>query len=360
MIHAKCAKEIGIGRRPLAQTGFLCLCLLIFISAMCTDAFGQPNSREREAEGTKRTWHDGKRWRSVWMVHDEIAIFRGLGETWKGADVTDQETTAKAVVQEVVPGATLEKTIGLVSFYGIPKIENSESIILVNREISNKIGIQYASPVFYPGVRSPESRMALTGEIIVGFKEPQTEQSMEEFAARYGMTLVKRFRSSPRSALFDARKAADTDTLTLSNSIFSSGEVSHAYPNWLREIPMRPPKNDTRPESNRQDHHRSLDLGTGVSIQKEKQSTAKQLAPNRKIEITSPHWNAPSIQEEVQSSSFKAQILKTIPPQVKGENQGTPQRVSATPREENGHTGSIESIPVKAEETHAGPEEKEN
>ena len=330
MIHAQCPKKIWTRIRPFSLTSLLCLCLLIFLSAIYTDALGQTKNNKKEPEGTKRSWHDGKRWRSVWMVHDEIAIFRGHENNLKGTEVTEQEITSEAMVQEVIPGAAVEKTIGVVTFYRIPKVENSESIRAVNRELSNKPGTKHASPVFYSGVRSPNSRMVLTGEIIVGFKEPQTEQSLERFAAHYGMTLVKRFRSSPKSALFEARKAAGPDTLTIANSIFSSGEVSHAYPNWLREIPMRLPKNNTRSESDSQNNHRPLYLGAEGSIQKEEQSAAKQLVPNRKMEATTaPNLNAPSAEEEVQASSFKsgkkARILTTVPPQVQGENQGTPQ-----------------------------------
>ena len=76
MNHTKCATRVEIGLRILvAQTGFLCFCILLSFLILCPEVCGQQNSKERRAEGTRRAWHDGKRWCYVLMSKDEIAVF---------------------------------------------------------------------------------------------------------------------------------------------------------------------------------------------------------------------------------------------------------------------------------------------
>jgi hypothetical protein len=348
----------------LKSSHFFYAYIIILFLVILSNAYGQVGSNDEISNKTGRSWHDGKRWRTVWMANDEIAVFHEYQENQYVEGGIDRRSFAMALAEKAISGAIVEKTTGSVTYYKMPEVGTSESIATLINDLKIRPGVQHSSPVFYPGTTKSENRMALTGEIIVGFKETQTEQSLESFATRYGIFLLKRFRSSPNSALFDGRNTDEQDTIALSNRIFFSGEVTHAYPNWLREIPLLPPDNNSRSESNNQEQHVPLDLGTESIVQEEEQSTDRQFIHNSKLDITAPKVNVLSIEEEVQTSTMKseqkAKNLMNIHPQVLEENQISSQSESITNREVNELSDSIESIPAIAEESQADQEVKED
>ena len=213
----------------------VCLALSLAVSASAQAA---SNGKHQEPEGTKCVWHNGDREEWVWMVKDEIAVFHDIHAapvTSAAAGVADATARAQAVhaaVQTAAPGATVEHETEAVTFYKLPPLQVLTNAASLRKELQGQPGIAFTAPVFYPGVRNPKARMAPTGEIVIHFKAPPTDDELRAFAARYGVQVLHRFEFSPQIYLVDARAAEDC--LALANEIRLNGAVKYAYPNWLR------------------------------------------------------------------------------------------------------------------------------
>lgn len=189
----------------------------------------------KKPDGIKRIWFNGEREEWVWMVDDEVVVFK---KNKKESDEKEKNTimSDQALADEIIPGAIIESANEKITFYKLPEKKEIKELQSVCKSLSKKTNVKHASSVFYPGFRNPESRMALTGEIIVHFKSTQTNENLDEFAKKYGLKLIRSFDFSPNTYLFDARLAEDS--LDLANKIHKSGEVKYAYPNWLRSYSL--------------------------------------------------------------------------------------------------------------------------
>jgi hypothetical protein len=198
---------------------------LVLFPVLRTPALAQPG------DGTKRFWYNGDRKEYVWMADDEIALIH------KRHVSRENLQGAENALRRFIPQATAQKFSKLVTLYKLPQAETSETFRFLWRELHGQPGVQYMSRVMYRGERRDDTRMAMTGEIIIHFRTSQTEEELKNFEDRFGVKMVRSFGFSPNTYLFDAREV--DDCLGVANEIFSSGTVKYAYPSWLRTYSLR-------------------------------------------------------------------------------------------------------------------------
>ena len=115
------------------------------------------------------------------------------------------------------------------------KISEGVDVETIARELQETIKDSIISPVFFP-------RKALTGEIIIHFKEEMDDTSLSNFESKYNLEKIKFFEFSENTYLFKAPSAVES--LTIANQIYETGEVKYSYPNWLRKGELKETMNE--------------------------------------------------------------------------------------------------------------------
>jgi hypothetical protein len=159
-------------------------------------------------------YNDGKRQQTLKLVPEEIVII---------FKIPMETEEARNKILEINPEIEITELSGATAWIKLPQDANPE---IVAKELSNKFNA-LISPVFY-------GNKALIGELIIGFKEEVNENLLSNFESKYSLERIKGFRSSPKSYLFKAPSVVES--LTIANRITESGEVEHAYPNFLQRV----------------------------------------------------------------------------------------------------------------------------
>jgi len=199
-------------------------------------------------------WYKGDRPMEVYLALDEVAIFQDSSRKLTAAEI-------ETMLQDNSPQARITKANDFVIYLTIPSEGNktrlTEKLSLFKEELGSRAG----SPVFYPGPRkNSESRMALTGEIIIHFASDWDKKTITSWANVRGLTIIKNFSFSPQTYLISGPEGLES--LNLANEIYLSGEVVYAYPNWLKTMPTRAIPDDTL--FNDQWHLRNTGQGGGT------------------------------------------------------------------------------------------------
>jgi hypothetical protein len=176
----------------------------------------------------ERHWYDGARQRIVWMAPNEMAV------VFDPAAAPKTRSEAEQRAAQSTPGAVLEKQQGLVSIFRLPDGTDTDR---PTRALRNESGVRHASPVFYEGSIGPDNTLVLSGEIIVTFQAAMSDEALAGFSTKYGVLLIKALDALPNTFVFDARSAGDS--LALANTIFESGQVALAQPNWIKNATRR-------------------------------------------------------------------------------------------------------------------------
>lgn len=197
----------------------------LLLGALCVAAGELALAQARLLE---RVWYDGSRPIKVWMAPDEVAV------TFEPGRVPASRAEAERIVRRTEPSAVLEKQVGVVHYF---KVSDGHTPAEHAAAVRSDPAVRFASPVFHPGDRHPETRMALTGEIIVGFQAAVSDREMDAFTRRHQLRLLKALDFSPHTYVFDAR--AVDDSLALANELYLSGQVAFASPNWIKTATPR-------------------------------------------------------------------------------------------------------------------------
>jgi hypothetical protein len=176
----------------------------------------------------ERHWYDGARQRTVWMAPNEVAL------VFDPAAAPKTRSDAEQRAARSTPGAVLEKQQGLVSIIRLPDGIDADG---PTSALRNESGVHHASPVFYEGGIGPDNALVLSGELIISFNAAMSDEALARFSAKYGFQLIKALDVLANTYVFDARSAGDT--LALANTIFESGQVALAQPNWIRNATRR-------------------------------------------------------------------------------------------------------------------------
>lgn len=164
-------------------------------------------------------YFDGRRWRTVWVNPEELAEFA----------VDDGNDN---LLRSLAPGARL---VQQGRKFRIWKIDQTGSTATaVTRSLNSAEASRFA-PVFQLSA-SGGSRMVLSGNIIVRFKQDKDQQQLQDWAKQQGLQQVQKM-TIPSTYLFYAGQGSLA--LEKAESIQQSGEVKFAVPEWLRQAYKR-------------------------------------------------------------------------------------------------------------------------
>lgn len=180
-------------------------------------------------------WQENGVRRQAWVDPDEVAVFKGKA---RGA------AAAERFVGDVNASIPEKDILFMNSFVSVIRTTRLEAARVASPRATENILRQAAadspgrpaSPVFYPqGRKIPETRMALTGEIIVRFDAAPTVAELEAVEKNFGLALVRSI--APTTFLYQA--ATPWQSLEKANALQQSGMVGEATPHWYRAMSTR-------------------------------------------------------------------------------------------------------------------------
>lgn len=200
------------------------LLLLSMTVSATTWAMGDLPKRDKvNAVASKSTtsgnyyWYDGKRKRTILQDTGVVAelITPGAGSVLKS-----RLASAKAVGKQ---------TSAVVKLWDVSATGDSkQSLSALGATMKDSL-----SPVFTSGKSGGGQRRALPGGILVTFKPGWSEKKVKQWVGEKGLSIRQKMNFG-NIYLLDS--APGLDSLNLANSIYESGEVEGASPNWWQEL----------------------------------------------------------------------------------------------------------------------------
>jgi len=221
---------------------------MIFLIAFCFMIDGW--SQEQESI----YWYERGIKKMAWMATDEVAVFPEKGEATK--------LNENFLRQEFHPKAIITEKNNFVIYLKSPEPIGRVQILGKLSAIKTLEKVKQTSPVFYVSKKKePETRIVLTGEIIVQFPSEHTESQIAAIEKQYGLERMKSFDFSKNTFLY--RAGDPLNSLYTANTLYESGQVIYSYPNWLRIRGTRATPNDTL--FNDQWHLKNTGQGGGIA-----------------------------------------------------------------------------------------------
>lgn len=202
----------------------------LLISITINNVIAQKDDKDSIDTGLeKHEWNDGKRNEKIFASLDEVAIFRN-------------GKNAEELAKSFDPDATIVKDYEYLVIIHLPKSMKSkdldDKIVKYNKDTGNR-----ADFVFYKkGKKEEQSKMVLTGEIIVHFKQDWDENRIKDWTKSKNIEIIKKFSFSPNTYLIEVDQGLKS--LDVANQIYSSGDVIYSYPNWWKIMDRKVVPND--------------------------------------------------------------------------------------------------------------------
>ncbi|UCF90644.1 MAG: DUF4214 domain-containing protein [Desulfobacterales bacterium] len=212
---------------------FFCLVAILLIANCLTDQGWSLSKRVPLDPGFAAQpyyWYERDAKKQARMALDEVAVFPSKG---KAANLSGD-----LWVKGIHPQAEITERNDFIIFLKLPEPLKERQILEKSAAVKSLNGVQQASPVFYTTTqRTPDSRLVLTGEIIVQFPKDLAESDILAIEKNYGL---KRNRSVAFAANTFLYQAGDPlQSLAVANDLYESGTVNYAYPNWYRRRTKR-------------------------------------------------------------------------------------------------------------------------
>jgi kexin len=176
------------------------------------------------------TWHEGATLKQAWSSPDEIAVFLGPTLTLTPAD-------RRAIARSIDRGARIEQgSNAFVMFLALPggarpALRRAAAIAEAHPAVIS------LSPVFYNDPELTSGPLALTGEVIVRFRDGASRQTGTAVAARHGLRGGRRLPQASRAYIYRAK--GPMASIASANALAGRGDVEYAYPNWLSTATTR-------------------------------------------------------------------------------------------------------------------------
>lgn len=169
-------------------------------------------------------WYDGDRARQVWLNPDLVAEFN----TGKG---TATQSSVKSVYADAVK---IPKRFGSVSIWRLGTGTSSDTAISKLSIVSQPT--KY-SPVLHDGPSSKGRMRALPGNIIVYLDPAWNSETVNAWAGKHQLEIVKKLEIGPNIYLI--KTGPGMEALNTANTLYRSGEVVAAFPDWWEEKTTR-------------------------------------------------------------------------------------------------------------------------
>ncbi len=164
-------------------------------------------------------YFDGRRWRTVWINPQELAEV-----------VIDNGS--EGLLRSVSPGARLVQQGRKFHIWRVDQVMSTTSVI--TRSLNGIVDGRFA-PVFQLSA-SGGSRMVLTGNVIVRFKQDMEASQLQGWAQQQGLQLRQKMSISATYLFYVGQ---GTLALEKAAQIQASGEVKFAVPEWWRQAYKR-------------------------------------------------------------------------------------------------------------------------
>ena len=202
---------------------------LFIISLQLFSVTAQPNPQPQtpSENDTVIVWYEGSVQHRASMAFDEVAVFPGKGKA------LGLQNNPVLLTQRFHPQADVTASNDFVIIQKSPAAFTRAGLQEKLVALRSSSDIRQSSPVFYTGAqKSPETRMALTGSIIVQFPPELEKLEIQALEKGYGLQRVRPLPPAANTFLYQAGDALQS--LDAANQLHQSGHVVYAYPNWLR------------------------------------------------------------------------------------------------------------------------------
>jgi len=192
--------------------------VVIVVLALCfTAVTGEGRYLDPSLDKEPVYWYEDGVKKKAWMSKDEFAIFAA------DRPKIDKDSFGQNLGTEF----TVTQRKGLVTYLKSKK--NTKGFL--NRIAPYKGLIR---PVFYTDrEKRRESRMVLSGKIIVQFPNEYSKNKISEIEKEYGLTKSKTFNFSANTFLYTTDPI---QSINIANRLSESGKTVYSYPNWLRKF----------------------------------------------------------------------------------------------------------------------------
>jgi hypothetical protein len=169
-------------------------------------------------------WYDGQQERKIWMSPDLVAEFSiGTG------------TAAKSAVKSFYPDAVqVPKQRGAVRLWRLGSGVKPDAAI---RSMSGANQMGKYSPVLHDSPTTVGRKRALPGNIIVYLDPAWSSETVNTWAAKRQLEIVKKLEIGPNIYLI--KTGPGLDALNAANALYKSGDVVAAFPDWWVERTTR-------------------------------------------------------------------------------------------------------------------------
>jgi hypothetical protein len=164
-------------------------------------------------------WHDGDREQKVWLNPQVVAEFN----PGKRSEAAASSVNAKA---RVLPMARRQAGVRLW------QTDNAGDIAVRGLKAVNPSG-KY-SPVFHDSPSSASSMRALPGNIIITLDPAWDAAAVSAWLKRRNMEVVKKLEIGPN--IYVIKTGPGLEALETANTLYQSGEVKAAFPDWWQEV----------------------------------------------------------------------------------------------------------------------------
>lgn len=184
----------------------------------------------------KYDWYNGNIKEDISLVSDEIVIFT------KGKKYTDEITDEITdwIIKNFDQNTVFVNSHDYVKIVRLPKKLDIKSLEEKINRFQDDTGIR-ANLVFNRG--SEEDRMALTGEVIVKFKDDWDYNKVSEWTKNNNVQIAKKLSHiSTNAYVLDV--GSGIKSVDLANQLYLSGDAEYAYPNWWKTMALKDIPND--------------------------------------------------------------------------------------------------------------------
>lgn len=209
--------------------GALIVCAVILSMTISSMAETGPVEYKSIDSNNNATWYNGNIKEEISLVSDEIIIYT------KGKKNTDM------AIKNLDQDAVVVNSHDYVKIIRLPKKLDTKSLEEKAKKFQKDTGIK-ANLVFNRG--GGDDVMALTGEVVVKFKNGWNDNKVSEWTKNNNVQIIKKLSDiSTNAYVLDV--GPGIISLDIANQLYLSGDAEYAYPNWwktmtLKEIPNDP------------------------------------------------------------------------------------------------------------------------
>jgi hypothetical protein len=168
-------------------------------------------------------WYDGQQERQIWLDPGIVAEFHA-----------DKGNAAQSALKSVYKDAAPISTHGTVRLWKLGSDVDSNTAV---RALSSASQPGTYSPVLHDGPTTAGGMRALPGNIIVYLNPAWDDAAVKAWASKHQLEIIKKLEIGPNIYLI--KTAPGLEALNKANSLYKSGEVVAAFPDWWKQVTTR-------------------------------------------------------------------------------------------------------------------------